>query len=145
MAMKEKLDGLSDEEVKEMISSYMRGEFTVPGKKSAKTMVNGALSLLTKYVSVGYNYIRGSPDGNFSTGGADPGIRIDNNIFDLTYNQQKSVLYNGVAVSVPDQVDFLVNNSCSNVEYSNFISGARSYQDELSTAVVTRGIYNNNI
>ena len=36
------------------------------------------LSLVTRYAGIGYNLVRGNPEGDFNRGGIDPGIRTTN-------------------------------------------------------------------
>lgn len=47
------------------------------------------LTTITRYVGVGYNLLRGSPDGDFERGGVDPGILSTGVIFEFTYDKGK--------------------------------------------------------
>lgn len=42
------------------------------------------LSLVTRYAGTGYNLIKGNPEGDFSYGGVDPGIKTTHVIFSQT-------------------------------------------------------------
>jgi hypothetical protein len=105
----------------------------------AEEMQSDQLSLVTRYVGVGYNLIKGSPEGDFSYGGIDPGIKITRHIFDFTYNEGKQANYLGEAMNVPDQVNFHATESCSASEVNRAYSGAASYRDDLSLGVEVEG------
>ena len=108
------------------------------GKTAHKETVD-QLSLVTHYVGVGYNIIRGSPDGNFDLGGRDPGILLTRSIFTFTYKKNKEAFYLGKSMKVPDQVNFASSSGCSQKRQSYAFSGAKSYQKELSFKVNPEG------
>ena len=97
------------------------------------------LSLVTRYAGVGYNLIRGSPDGEFSTGGVDPGIKITRHIFGFTYDEGKMGNYLQESMDVPDQVIFHAFASCSSSRTENVYSGSQSYQSGLAVSVEAEG------
>lgn len=92
----------------------------------------GPLSLVTDFVAIGYNLLNGNPDGDFSRGGLDPGLRLTRRIFKLTYNRSKTIYYKGQSASIPDQVDFQHSPSCASGQRVNVYSGTASYQKKLS-------------
>ena len=93
------------------------------------------LSAVTRYVGVGYNLLKGSPDGDFDQGGKDPGILATHEIFDFTYDEGKDVFFNHEEVKVPDQVNVQPLSSCSSRSQKNAYSGAKSYQKSLGGGV----------
>ena len=97
------------------------------------------LSLVTKYAGMGYNALQANPEGDFYSGGIDPGIKTTRLIFKHTYSDGKRAFYRGRAMLVPDQVEFRINQSCVTRETTNAYSGQTSYKDELSVNVETSG------
>ena len=97
------------------------------------------LSLVTRYAGVGYNLIRGSPDGEFRTGGVDPGIKITRHIFGFTYDEGKMGNYMQESMDVPDQVNFQAFASCSSSKTESVYSGSKSYQSNLAVGVEADG------
>jgi hypothetical protein len=97
------------------------------------------LSLATRYVGIGYNLIRGSPEGDFNLGGNDPGIKITHHIFRFTYDENKMASYLGSSMQVPDQVNFQAFSTCASSTEKKAYSGAKSYQEELSVNVEAEG------
>ena len=99
------------------------------------------LSLVTRYAGTGYNLIRGNPEGDFSYGGVDPGIKTTNEIFAHTYTKRKRAYYLGKTMQVPDQVNFHMSHSCAASHTVQAYSGRKSYMKELETSVSVSGIY----
>ena len=97
------------------------------------------LSALTRYVGIGYNLLKGSPDGDFDYGGIDPEIKTTKAIFDFTYEKKKDAYFADTTVSVPDQVNFQPLSSCSKQNRANAYSGAKSYQKSLNFGVDAGG------
>ncbi len=95
-------------------------------QEATEEMVN-KLSVAIRNVGVGYNIIYGSPDGNFNTGGIDPGILSTRVVFDFTYERGKEV-FKGQSMQVPDQVNFQPQAGCSSSSQNSVYSGAKSYQ-----------------
>ncbi len=93
------------------------------------------LSLVTRYAGLGYNIIRGNPEGDFNRGGVDPGIKTTHVIFAHTYEKGNRAFYLGKAMDVPDQVKFLEVQSCASSHSVNAFSGRKSYMKELETSV----------
>ena len=92
-----------------------------------------------RFVGVGYNEIRGAPEGVFSRGGVDPGIKITRHILRFTYNEGKTELFQDQIWNVPDQVIFQLQASCSGSTENRAYSGTRSYQSSLATSIKAEG------
>ena len=105
----------------------------------AKDMQSDLLAAATRFVGVGYNYIRGSPEGDFSTGGRDPGVMITKHILKFTHTREKQAHFAGGTMNIPDQVNFQPENSCLRRDLARAYSGAKSYQEELSVATNVGG------
>lgn len=88
------------------------------------------LSSVIRNVGMGYNLLKGSPDGDFDRGGIDPGILRP--IFEFTYKGEKEAFFQQTTVQVPDQVDFQARESCTRKSQSDAYSGAKSYQKSLN-------------
>ena len=99
------------------------------------------LSLVTRYAGMGYNKLYANPEGDFYLGGVNPGIKLTRFIFNHTFNARRRALYRGRAMSVPDQVEFHMTQSCARGEMTNAYSGQRSYEHELSVNVEASGKY----
>lgn len=98
------------------------------------------LQAVTRYVGVGYNLLRGSPNGDFDNGGIDPGILSTRTIFDFTYDEGREAFFRGKTVQVPDQVNFQPSSSCTRTSQNRAYSGAKSYQRALDLGVNAGGI-----
>lgn len=98
------------------------------------------LTAITRYVGIGYNLLKGSPDGDFSHGGVDPGILATRAIFDFTYKGGTEAYYMDTTVQVPDQVTFQPLESCSAKNRASVYSGAKSYQNSLNFGINPKGI-----
>ena len=94
-----------------------------------------ALYPITRYAGMGYNYLRGNPEGDFNKGGKDPGIRSTRWIFNLTYSMGREGYYRGKTVALPDQVNFHPRTSCMEKSTTRAYSGQTSYQKELERNV----------
>lgn len=99
------------------------------------------LTALTRYVGIGYNLLKGSPDGDFLSGGVDPGVLTTRTIFDFTYKEGKDAYYMDATVQVPDQVNFQPIASCSTNSRASVYSGAKSYQNSLNFGINAKGKY----
>ena len=102
-------------------------------------MRQGSLQPFTEYVAIGYNLLKGNPDGDYTHGGVDPGIELSRRIFNLTYNGGKDYYYNGKMAPVPDQVAFQSTHSCSSHQIVKVFSGTSSYQDNLDISTDVEG------
>ena len=91
-------------------------------------------------MTIGYNYLKGNPEGGFTDGGTDPGLRIARRVMNFTYDENRREFYNGQSHRVPDQVTFQSVSSCSSRESTKAFSGTRSYQEKLSASVTTEGM-----
>ena len=94
-----------------------------------------ALYPITRYAGMGYNLLRGNPEGDFDIGGKDPGIQGTRWIFNLTYTMNKEGHYKGKTVAVPDQVEFQPRWTCASQSLTKAYSGQTSYQKELKRNV----------
>ena len=90
-----------------------------------------ALYPITRYAGMGYNFLRGNPEGDFNLGGKDPGIQSTRWIFNLTYSMGREGFYRGNTVAIPDQVNFHPTQSCMSQSSTRAYSGQTSYQNEL--------------
>lgn len=145
-------------EYAKMITSHLAGD---PDKKpqdhhgksdSADTEIKPSLiaeieqadelSLVTRYAGMGYNLLMGNPEGDFSIGGADPGIKTTKFIFKHTYTKgnENDAYYRGEALKVPDQVTFHATADCSTSQRSDAYSGQKSYKKELQLDVDVSGM-----
>lgn len=89
-----------------------------------------------RFLGVGYNILKGNPDGGkLSNGGVDPGLFPTRKIFKLTWDTQKT---NG-KLRVPDQVVFVHRSSCVEKTTNEIFSGVKSYQEKLKKDVKVRG------
>ena len=113
-------------------------EFVTSDNENALEQVD-QLSLVTRYAGVGYNKIKGNPEGDFNRGGVDPGIRTTHVIFSHTYRKGKRAFYRGRAMAVPDQVNFHMSQSCAASHSVQAFSGRKSYMKELDTSVSVSG------
>ena len=90
------------------------------------------------YVGVGYNLLKGNPEGGASSiGGIDPGLLSTRKIFQLTWKTNK--LSSDKMYNVPDQVSFAPFHSCVEENSTNAVFGAKSYQEELKIEVGAEG------
>lgn len=97
----------------------------------AELQVKDALYPITRYAGMGYNLLRGNPEGDFFNGGKDPGIHNTRWILNLTYTQNKEGHYRGQTVAIPDQVEFHPTRTCFARSMTKAFSGQSSYQDQL--------------
>ena len=91
------------------------------------------------YMGVGYDLIKGNPDGDdFTTGGVDPGLRL-RYIFKLTDNSGTTL--SPVSGVWPVQVGYSPPvHACSSVNEVNAFSGSQSYQSKLDVSVDAEGM-----
>ena len=94
-----------------------------------------ALYPVTRYAGMGYNLLRGNPEGDFEHGGKDPGIQDTRWIFNLTYSMGREGYYRGKTVAVPDQVEFHPTETWSKKSSTRAYSGQASYQKELEHSI----------
>ena len=55
--------------------------------------LHGRTDLLTRYAGMGYNALQANPEGDFYSGGIDPGIKTTRLIFKHTYSDGKRTFY----------------------------------------------------
>ena len=105
------------------------------------TMVTHAAQPAPKglhFIGVGYNLLKGNPEGGkLQIGGIDPGLLLTRKVFKLSYDTNK--LSVDKKYQVPDQVRFAPRDSCVATESKDVVSGAESYQRELSVDVQSSG------
>ena len=94
-----------------------------------------ALYPITRYAGMGYNLLRGNPEGDFSLGGKDPGIQSTHWIYNLTYTMGREGYYGRITVAVPDQVEFHPSQTSVSQTLTRAYSGQTSYQKELNRNV----------
>ena len=95
------------------------------------------------FVGVGYNLLKGNPEGDARYGGVDPGLLITRKIFQLTWNTNKTTVDN--RFSVPDQVTFAPRLSCVTTYKKDVFSGSKSYQEKLNVDVQVSGKRKNRV
>lgn len=117
---------------KSMLVDVEENFFQEMGDQDAVEETADQLTAVIRYVGVGYNLLRGSPDGDFDRGGIDPGIKSTRAIFDFTYDENKDAYFLGSSMQVPDQVNFQPLSSCSKDHRNSVYSGAKSYQKSLN-------------
>ena len=88
-------------------------------------------------IGVGYDILRGNPDGDPSKGGIDPELKTTRKILKLTWNDGK--LSVNKKYKVPDQIVFADRDSFASKTVQDVFSGTRSYQDKLKTSVNVDG------
>lgn len=90
------------------------------------------LTPISQYVGIGYNLLKGNPDGSFESGGIDPGLLTTQRIFEFTYDSGRKSWFQDTEVNVPDQVNFHSVESCSEDSTNTVFSGAKSYRKSLT-------------
>ena len=95
------------------------------------------------FVGVGYNLLKGNPEGAARYGGVDPGLLITRKIFKLTWNTNKKSV--DKRFSVPDQVTFAPRSSCVTINKKEVFSGSKSYQKKLNVDVQVSGKRKNRV
>ncbi|XP_077866364.1 uncharacterized protein LOC144354101 [Saccoglossus kowalevskii] len=90
------------------------------------------------YLGVGYNILDGNPMGRKEVnGGLDPGIRIENRVFELTFDE--GYLSDNLLYLRPDQVEYDITDTCSFVQNDYVIWGTDSYQANIISAIHRSG------
>lgn len=92
------------------------------------------------FIGVGYDILRGNPDGHPSKGGIDPELKTTRKILKLTWNEEK--LSVNKKYKVPDQIVFADPGAFPEKTVQEVFSGTRSYQDKLKAAVKVDGDVN---
>ena len=87
---------------------------------------------ITRYAGMGYNFLRGNPEGDFNLGGKDPGILNTRWIFNFTYSMGREGYHGGKTVAIPDQVNFHPMETSTKQSSTRAYSGQTSYQEELN-------------
>ena len=83
------------------------------------------------FVGVGYNLIRGNPDGDFwARGGDDPGLLSTRKVLKLTASS-----------GVPNEVIYEHHDACRKAHEFTFFHDPQSYQTELMERIMTSGNY----
>lgn len=91
-----------------------------------------------RFIGVGYNILRGNPDGGeLSLGGVDPGLLSTSKILKQTWDTNKTSIDG--RYRVPDQVLFVHRSSCVKFTTKEVFSGAKSYRDKLKVDVSASG------
>lgn len=91
-----------------------------------------ALPECLQYAGVGYNIVRGNPDGNFwAQGGDDPGLM-----------STKKILKLSSVTAVPNEVVYEHHDACRSAHEFSFFSDPKSYQSKLLERVSSTGTNN---
>ena len=91
----------------------------------------GSTDSLIGFVGIGYDLLKGNPEGDFNIGGVDKGYRAAHNILKRTYAEGKETTFQGEVVNLPDQMQYQPLSSCSSVASTSVFSGTESYQKKL--------------
>ena len=92
---------------------------------------------IDSYIGIGYDLIKGNPEGDFTLGGVDPGLRL-RSIFNLTDANEQPIPSN--SPSLPIQIEYTPVHACSSVNSVNAFSGTKSYQKKLDVNVDVEGM-----
>ena len=92
---------------------------------------------IDSYIGIGYDLIKGNPEGDFALGGVDPGLRL-RSIFKLTDANEQPIPSN--SPSLPIQIEYTPVHACSSVNIVNAFSGTKSYQKKLDVNVDVEGM-----
>ena len=82
------------------------------------------------FIGVGYDLLKGNPEGRTSLGGADPGLKITKKIFKLTKDEGDEV---------PIQICYEERQLCTMSKSSKIFGGTKRYQDKLNVDVSAEG------
>ena len=104
---------------------------------SLPVTLSGELPKGLDYIGVGYNLLRGNPEGSLSTGGVDPGLLVTRKIFKLTWKEKKTTV--GRTAEIPDEMTYVRRQSCTTVTHKSVLSGAKSYQKKLNVDASASG------
>ena len=104
---------------------------------SLPVTLSGNLPKGLDYIGVGYNLLKGNPEGSLSTGGIDPGLLVTRKIFKLTWKENKTTV--GGTMKIPDQISYVSREACFKITQKNVLSGAKSYQDKLKVDASASG------
>ena len=87
-----------------------------------------------RYIGVGYNVIRGNPDGDFwARGGDDPGMLATRKILKLSDD----------SASVPNELIYEHHDTCRKAHEFVFFHDPQSYQAQLMERITASGTYKN--
>lgn len=104
-------------------------------RTAATVPIPNQLSVVTRYTGIGYNALYANPDGEFTNGRINPGIRATRFIFKHTHSNGYEVFYRGRRTQIPDQVAFVPHNICVRTESAEVYGGQASYKEKLSRNV----------
>ena len=93
--------------------------------------VGSTSTRLVGFVGIGYDLLKGNPEGDFNQGGIDPGYKLARNILKRTYTKNKEASFNGETIKIPDQMAYHPVSSCSSVESISVYTGTKRYQRKL--------------
>ena len=125
---------------KEILASAEQQETAAMLDQDVAEEETDQLTSITRYVGIGYNLLKGSPDGDFILGGADPGVLTTKMVFAFTYQEKKESYFSDEVVQVPDQVSFQPIVSCSKRNKASVYSGEKSYQKSLNYGIDAKGM-----
>ena len=90
-----------------------------------------------EFIGVGYNLLKGNPEGSKPMGGVDPGLLVTRKILKLTWLKNKVTA--GRTMIIPDQISYVPRQSCYSSTRNDVLSGAKSYQEKLSVDASASG------
>ena len=94
---------------------------------------------IDNYIGIGYDLLKGNPEGDFTLlGGLDPGLRL-RSIFKLTDAGGQPIPHD--SQNLPTQIEYKRVHTCSSVHRVNAFSGTKSYQKKLDVNVKTSGMW----
>ena len=96
-------------------------------------------SRLVGFIGIGYDILRGNPEGDFNRGGIDPGFKLSRNILKRTYTEGKQAIFEGETIDIPDQMSYHPLSSCSSSQSISVFTGTQSYQNKLDVNVDISG------
>ena len=91
------------------------------------------------YIGIGYNMIEGNPEGGeFANGGVDPGLKIGQKIFKLSYPNTTATAHPS-GYRIPKEAIYVPRRSTNNRSSYTTFHDASSYEDKLSFHVQVTG------
>ena len=91
---------------------------------------------IDNYIGIGYDLLKGNPEGDFTLGGLDPGLRL-RSIFKLTDAGGQPITSD--SQNLATQIEYTPVHTCSSVHRVNAFSGGKSYQKKLDVNVDAEG------
>lgn len=105
--------------------------------KASNDETGTEISDVSKLVSHSYNLIRGCPDEQFWSEGADPGIITTKQVFKFTFKEGKT---DSGSLPQPDQVEYEPYADISPETSHSVYGGGKSFRDAMSSEVSAAGL-----